>query len=214
MINTKDQEELLKLISRYLKRDIECYAIGGTAMMFYGYKNTTKDIDLVFKTREGQEAFIEAITKLGYKRMSVKDMYPEKRTSLGYKPLMFTRGDERFDLFLNNVFGFQVTEEMTRDFFARHDFITTRELIVKVLAKEYIILLKSATGRDKDFEDIQTIVEKDKEINWELIIDTAIKQKGKNPWILVDLEETLQKLKEITFMPSKLFEKIYKAQKG
>ena len=42
MISTKDQEELFELISKYMDEDIECYALGGTAMMFYGYKNTSR----------------------------------------------------------------------------------------------------------------------------------------------------------------------------
>ena len=56
MINTQDQEELFRLIAEYLEKDISCTAIGGTAMMFSGYKNTTKDIDIIF--RIGFNAFI------------------------------------------------------------------------------------------------------------------------------------------------------------
>lgn len=212
MINTKDQEDLFKLISRYLNRDVECYAIGGTAMMFFGYKNATKDIDLVFKTKEELKDFINAISKLGYKQVSIKELYPKKRTSLKNKPLMFTRGDERFDLFQDNVFGFKITEGIRDNFFSRQDFITKRELIVKVLSKEIIILLKTVTSREQDFEDIKTIIEQDKDINWDYIINNAIAQKKKNPWILIDLEEIMQGLKEITFIPSKYFEKIYKAK--
>ncbi len=52
MINTEDQEALFTLISTYLKKNVTCYAIGGTAMMFYGYKTTTKDIDLVFHNNQ------------------------------------------------------------------------------------------------------------------------------------------------------------------
>ena len=44
MINTQDQDQLFKLISNYLDKDITCYALGGTAMMYYGFKNITKDI--------------------------------------------------------------------------------------------------------------------------------------------------------------------------
>ena len=53
MINTKDQEHLFKLIADYLDKDITCIAIGGTAMMFAGYKTATKDIDLVFASEQG-----------------------------------------------------------------------------------------------------------------------------------------------------------------
>ncbi len=52
MINTKDQEELFKLVAEYLDKNINCVAIGGTAMMFSQYKSTTKNIDLVFENEE------------------------------------------------------------------------------------------------------------------------------------------------------------------
>lgn len=213
MINTKDQEELFELISRYIEEDIECYALGGTAMMFYGYKNTTKDIDLVFQTTKEIKAFIKAIKTLGYKEISIKGIYPEKRLKLESKPVMFTRGDERFDLFLNKIFGFRINNNIKERFYSRQDFIGKKELIIKTLSKEDIILLKAITGREKDFEDIQTIIEQDKEINWDLIIDEAITQRKQKEWILIDLEETMKQLKEITFLPSKLFSKIYQAEK-
>ena len=48
MIAYEDQMDLFRLVSRNIKRDLECYAFGGTAMMFYGYNDETKDIDLLF----------------------------------------------------------------------------------------------------------------------------------------------------------------------
>jgi len=52
MINTKDQEDLFRLITDYLQKDITCMAIGGTAMMFSGYKAATKDIDLALREKK------------------------------------------------------------------------------------------------------------------------------------------------------------------
>ncbi len=212
MITVQDQEELFELISNYLEEDVECFALGGTAMMFYGYKITTKDIDLVFLTEKERIIFINAIEQLGYKQISAKGIYSEKTLLNQQRPLMFSRGDERFDLFLKNIFGFQIDENIIFDFFARHDFITKKELIVKVLNKEYIVLLKSVTNREKDFEDIQTIVKKDKHLDWDKIIDEAIRQKENNQWILLDLEEKMNELKKSIFLPSKLFKKLYEEQ--
>src|SRR3989338_9484049 len=104
MIETKDQEELFKLIANYLKRDIVCIAIGGTAMMFAGYKTATKDIDLVFKSEQDRQVFVKAIELLGYKERSLARIYDEKRRQHFHKPKIYTRGDERFDLFVKNVF--------------------------------------------------------------------------------------------------------------
>ena len=212
MINNKDQEQLFELISNYLTRDIECFAIGGTAMMFYGYKNLTKDIDLVFKDKKDRDSFIGAIKELGYKEKSIKGIYPQEKENLVGKPLMFTRGDERFDLFLKNVFGFELGDDILKDIKQKHEFLGKKELILNILPEEYIVLLKAITNREKDFDDIVKIIEKNKDIDWKIIIDIAINQKNNKPWILIDLEETMQKLKELIFLPSKYFDMVYKAQ--
>ena len=207
MINTKDQEELFKLIAEYLEKDVTCVAIGGTAMMFSGYKTATKDIDLVFKDIHDRKIFIKAIEQLGYKERSVVGIYDKKRKGM---PLMYSRGDERFDLFVKDVFGFIVDFDIIE---ARSDFLGQKELIIIILQADMLILLKAITRREKDHEDIETIVKVEKTVDWENIIERAVSQKKKNPWILLDLEETMQKLKKITFIPEKYFKRIYKEQK-
>lgn len=211
MINTKDQEELFKLIAEYLRQNITCIAIGGTAMMFSQYKTTTKDIDLIFRNEKERNIFIEAIKQLGYKEQAIGKIYDEKRKQHKGKPLMYTRGDERFDLFVKNIFGYQV-EFNQEQIIERRDYIAKKELTIFVLSKEELILLKAITGREKDYEDIETILEIEKTIDWKTIIKKAISQKEKNSWILIDLEETLQKLKKKHFIKQEIFEEIYKAQ--
>ena len=211
MISTKDQEALFELISNYLTRDITCIAIGGTAMMFSKYKNSTKGIDLVFKSSEDRDCFINAIESLGYKKMSILGVYDKKRTSEKNVPLMFTRGDERFDLFVRDVFGYKL--DFSQDvIMQRNDFIGKFDLIVHILQPVDLILLKSITGRQRDFEDIQTMLEFEKDVDFKDIVSKAIIQKENNPWILIDLEETLQKLKKSFFIKQEVFDMIYKAQ--
>ena len=211
MINTQDQEELLRLIADYLQEDLTCMAIGGTAMMFLGYKNTTKDIDLVFKTEAERRAFVHAIEQLGYKEKSLVALYDEKKRKMAGRPKIYSRGEERFDLFARSVFGYDLDFDMTK-IVQRLDFLGKHELIVYVVPKEELLLLKAITHREKDDEDIATIVKIEKTMNWDSIIDKAIAQRWKNPWILIDLEEAMQKLKKLTFIPSMHFDKIYKAQ--
>lgn len=211
MINMEDQEQLFKLISNYLEKNVSCIAIGGTAMMFLGYKNATKDIDLVFKTNKDRDIFIKAIEKLGYKESSLIGIYDKKRQQNKNKPKIYSRGEERFDLFVKNVFGFKI--ELNNNFMQRNDFIEKKELNLYVISEEYLILLKSLTNREKDFEDIQGIIKEKKDINWDFIIDEAIKQKNNNSWILIDLEETMQKLSKIIFIKKKYFKRIYEAEK-
>jgi len=211
MINTQDQQELLELIAQYLKEDIHCIAIGGTAMMFLGYKNATKDIDLVFQNNKDRKIFIDAIKDLGYSQKSLEFIYDKKRAQDKNKPVVYSRGDERFDLFVGSVFGSKV-DFSSKDVTQRHDFIAKKELIVYTLSKEDIILLKSVTNREKDLEDIEAIIKIEKSINWDYIIDKAILQRKNNSWILIDLEEKMQKLKKITFIKKQYFDKIYKEE--
>jgi len=210
MINTKDQEELLRLIADYIDSDVTCAAIGGTAMMFLGYKSTTKDIDLVFGTDGDRNVFIKAIEKLGYSKKSLKFIYNEHQIKDKNKPLLYSRGEERFDLFVKGVFGFEI--DLSK-IVQRHDFIGKKEITLLVLTKELLILLKSVTNREKDYEDIETIVKIEQNIDWNLIIGLAIQQRKNNSWILIDLEEKMKKLKTVTFIKQECFDKIYNAQR-
>lgn len=210
MINTEDQEQLFKLIADYLKKDVVCVAIGGTAMMFMGYKSATKDIDLVFDTAIERDVFIAAIEELGYKEKALADVYDGKRKKHTGKPRMYARGDEQFDLFVKDVFGYAIST--TDEFTERRDYLGKNEFTIHLLTKEDLIVLKAITRREKDHEDIETIIRIEKDIDWDLVIEKAIAQAKNNAWLLIDLEKTLQELKNITFIPSKHFKTIYEAQ--
>lgn len=210
MINTEDQEQLFKLIADYLPEDLVCVAIGGTAMMFMQYKNTTKDIDLIFDSEKERKTFITAIEKLGYKEKALGSTYDDKRKKHAGKPRMFTRGEERFDLFVKNVFDYAINTKET--FTERRDYLGKKEFTIHLPTKEDLIVLKAITGRAKDNEDIETIIKIEKNIDWNRVINKAIAQAKHNEWLLIDLEKTLQELKKITFIPKKHFESIYEAQ--
>jgi len=210
MINTADQEQLFKLIADYLPKDLVCVAIGGTAMMFLGYKNATRDIDLVFDSEGERNTFIAAIGELGYKEKALADVYDERRKKHAGKPRMFTRGEERFDLFVKDVFGYEISTK--QEFTERRDYLGKNEFTIHLLTKEDLIVLKAVTRREKDQEDIETIIKIEKSIDWGLLLDKAIAQAKRNEWMLIDLEATLQELKRITFIPGKHFKRLYEAQ--
>ena len=52
MITIDRQQQLLLTIAKKLPTKITVYAIGGTAMMFHGFKDATIDIDLVFESKK------------------------------------------------------------------------------------------------------------------------------------------------------------------
>jgi hypothetical protein len=82
MITIDQQQKLLLNISKRLAKKITIYAIGGTAMMFLGFKDSTLDIDLVFESKEDREVFKKAIISLNYTDMNPIKVYGLKKTLL------------------------------------------------------------------------------------------------------------------------------------
>ncbi|HIH10531.1 MAG TPA: hypothetical protein HA254_07755 [Candidatus Diapherotrites archaeon] len=212
MINYDDQMDLFGLISKNIARDMECWAFGGTAMMFYGYKDETKDIDLLFDEVDHRAEFIKAIEKLGFIEGGLRDIYVPEKLRDKHKPLIYFRYDIRFDLFVKKVFKTLISPKMKEDVFAVHDFKGKHNLRVKVLRKEHIALLKAVTERQNDFDDIRTIVEKEKRFDWQYVIDEVIWQhKHGDNWMLFDVEEMMKELKKYVFIEQKYVKRLYEA---
>lgn len=169
MITIDEQQKLLLNISRRLSKKITVYAIGGTAMMFLGLKDTTLDIDLVFKNEKDKDIFKQAINSLGYSKIDTIKVYGIKRNP----PEMLSLGDERFDLFVVNVINFIFSENMQKRAEQIHQF--GDNLILKIADPHDIILMKCATDRLKDRDDTRKIIDS-KKIDWRIIIEEAKNQ--------------------------------------
>jgi len=214
MITHNDQMSLFKLISNRIKKDIEVYAFGGNAMMFYGYKDETKDIDLFFEDNALRSEFIEAIKDIGFEESSPKTIYIPEKLRDKHRPLMFKRGDVRFDLFVKKIFQTVLSPQMKDDFYAMHEFKDKNDLKIKVLRKEHIVLLKAVTERQTDFDDIRNIVSKEKNFDWQYLIDETIWQhRHGDSWAVLDIEKIIQELKKYIFIEEKYLGQLYKAQK-
>lgn len=214
MITYEDQMSLFKIISEKIKKDIECYAFGGTAMMFYGYKDETKDVDVIFENEEERNEFIDAIEDIGYRQWAPFNIYVPEKLKNKYKPLVFKLGDGRFDLFIKKIFRTVISPRMKDDVFAIHDFKNKHNLKVKVFRKEHIVLLKAVTERDRDFEDILTIIRKEKNFDWQYFIDEVLWQtEHGDSWVLFDAEKMLRELKKYVFVEEKYLKQLYQVQK-
>src|SRR3989338_11174701 len=169
MITIDQQQKLLLNVARRLTKKITVYAIGGTAMMFLGFKEATLDIDLVFENEKDRAIFKEAVKSLGYLEMNPIKVYGGKRNT----PEMFKLNDERFDLFVVEVVDFIFSEEMRQRAEQTHQF--GENLILKIANPHDLILMKCATDRVKDKDDARRIINSTT-INWEIIIAEAKKQ--------------------------------------
>ena len=145
------------------------YAVGGTAMTFLGLKDATLDIDIVFETERDRGKFEDAIMSLGYQISDTAIVYGARENH----PRMFTLGDNRFDLFVDQVVSFIFSEKMRTRAVNTHQYADN--LILKIADPHDIILMKCATDRLKDKDDVRKIIES-REINWDIIIDEAKNQ--------------------------------------
>jgi mannose-6-phosphate isomerase class I len=170
MISIEQQQKLLLNVSNRLKKKINVYVIGGTAMMFLGFKDATLDIDIVFKNEVDREIFKEAIKSLGYLEMNNVIVYGAKKN----QPQMFTLADERFDLFVYNVIDFVFSENMENRAEQIHQY--GENLILKIADPHDIILMKCATDRLKDKDDARKIIDSTK-IDWQILINEAKNQR-------------------------------------
>ncbi|HIG96170.1 TPA: hypothetical protein HA249_04785 [Candidatus Woesearchaeota archaeon] len=212
MITLPDQEQLFKIISRNLSSDVTTYAFGGTAMMFYGYKGETKDIDLFFEDESQRKPLIQAIESMGYAEFSPLRIYIPEKLRDPHRPKMFKRDDERFDLFVKKIFKTVMSQRMKDDVYAVHEFKENKRLTVKVLRTEIIVMLKAVTERDKDFEDILTIIKKDKNFNWDYFLDEVVWQsQNGDSWVALDTEKMMKELQEYVFIPEKHFKRVHGA---
>ena len=169
MITIDEQQKLFLNIARILNKKVTAYAVGGTAMMFLGIKDSTLDIDLVFENEKDKDTFKEAIKSLGYREIDTIKVYGARRNH----PEMLKLNDERFDLFVVTVIDFVFSENMQRRAESIHQF--GENLILKIADPHDIILMKCATDRLKDKDDARKIIDLGK-IKWELLVEEAKKQ--------------------------------------
>lgn len=211
MISKEDQEKLFTLIGNELERDVTCYAFGGNAMMYYGYKDETKDVDILFETEEERQGFLRVLKKFGYSDASAFRIYIPEKLREKDKPLIVKHDSGgRFDLFAKRIFQTLLSPRMKEDVFAVHQFRGKWALTVHVFRKEIIVLLKSVTSRDRDFDDIVTIVKQEKAFDWQYLLDEVRWQyQHGDGWVLLDVEKMMKELQEYVFIPEKYMEQLY-----
>lgn len=205
MIDIQQQEEMLIAIGKILSKRLQVYAIGGTAMMLRGIKNSTLDIDFVFDKKSDREEFMNVLKKLGAKESDVTLVYGLKSNT----PLMLELSDCRFDMFLNKVINSTFSDAMKERANQTHEF---GNLIIKVADPNDILIMKSVTSRAKDLEDIIAVVNKSK-IDWEIIVEEARTQvKLGNDAAIMNLGEKLEKLanQKVITAPKTIVDKIWK----
>lgn len=178
-------EETLRRIGVKVTKEVDAYLIGGGAMIFYGRKTATKDIDIVFSSHEDLLSFLEAASNTGFK--SVSDPGEEYRNIGAWVILEDTTG-MRLDLFHNVVCN---ALELTASIVARAiHFREFNSLKIHLMSPEDIVLFKGITERESDLEDIRILAETG--IEWSIVEEECLNQADSGRWanlLLYKLDE-------------------------
>lgn len=184
------KNELIQ-IDKLLKKKITVYLIGGSAMSFYGIKDSTKDIDALFENQYDCAEFFNAITKLGYE--TSEQYFPPV---IQMEATFFVYKDDEIwiDLFVKNVMNkFELTNSI-KNRSVKTD-LPTKKLNVNCLDKNDIFLFKSITPRERDEDDLIILLSKS-EIDFNIIHEEINKQTDKHRELKSDFNNKMKKLED------------------
>jgi hypothetical protein len=179
-------EDTLEKISRNISEKIKIYLIGGGAMIFYGRKVATKDIDIVFTNAEDLSLFSKSAIKAGFKPISEPG---KEYNNIGAWMILENTVGIRLDLFNRKVCSaLEITGSIRERAIPFEDY---GNLKVYLMAPEDIVMFKGITERESDLEDIRILAESG--INWNTVEEECLSQKDSEKWAIL----LLDKIKEL-----------------
>lgn len=208
-------EMVLTHVGKRLKHEVEGLLIGGNAMIFYGLKESTKDLDLVFFQRKDIAGIVQIILSHPlYRKAKISREIPYKiKLELLKKgrPTIIGNSDlPRFDIFYKHVFSVDV-KKMFEDAkrIIRFDLLKLRLVDI-----ENFIFLKAVSARPIDIEDIIAMI-KNLEIDWKKLVQFIkeyYKQDHKPVWFALGSFYDINKKEKI--IPDDVIKEIAKLFKG
>jgi len=159
--------------------------IGGLALQFWGEQRLTKDVDLALLTGFGsEEIFINLLLENFAARLENAKNFALKNRVV----LLKTSGGIGIDISLG---AFPFEEEMINN--AEYQKYLP-DICLKICAAEDLIVLKAFADRDKDWNDIKTVIIKQKNLNWNYITTqlSPLVELKYAPEILLKLEKLRQ----------------------
>ncbi|MEW5997084.1 MAG: hypothetical protein AB1657_05865 [Candidatus Micrarchaeota archaeon] len=157
-------EEFGKIGAR-IRKPVSIYLIGGCAMSFRGLKETTRDVDIVFKDKSDCKIFCEALFGAQYyEPITIKTEHEHLHAIKMYE----NKDGFHLDLFIKQVIRkLMLSESMV----ARAKFYKKYGgLSVYLLSKEDIFLFKglASEGRERDLPDMQVLYPN---LDWKMILE-------------------------------------------
>ncbi|MEN3045250.1 MAG: nucleotidyltransferase [Candidatus Hydrothermales bacterium] len=156
-------KELIKNISKELnKKNINYMIIGGQALLIYGEPRLTKDIDITLGIGvERYEEIKEISDNLGLK------IIPKNYIDFLKKTMVLPVLDEKTGIRIDFIFSFS---EYEKEALKRVNKIKIDEVQIFYASIEDLIIHKIVSGRERDLEDVKSILLKNKEVDEKYIL--------------------------------------------
>lgn len=209
----KQIQKFFEETNQQLTSNINIYIIGGIVLLYQGLKPATKDINVILPNKESYNAFLKALTSLGFKRKEPTEIYKKMEINA-----ILEKEDFRLDLFIQKVCKkILLTNEMKN---RATNILKIKHLNIFLCSNEDIFIFKSMTERKGDSEDCIALAKRG--INWDTIlkeVQSQIKHSGEDVWItwigerldiLEDEGLNIPIMKEINELRDNYFEQIEK----
>jgi len=156
-------KELIKNLARALKKNrIKYMIIGGQAVLIYGEPRMTKDIDITIGLDiNGLEKLKKIIKELNLK------IIPKNYKKFLEETMVLPTIDEKTKIRIDFIFSFSNYE---KEALKRVKKIKVDEVKVNYASIEDLIIHKIIAGRERDLEDVKSILLKNKKINENYIL--------------------------------------------
>lgn len=156
-------KELIKNLARALKKNrIKYMIIGGQAVLIYGEPRMTKDIDITIGLDiSGLEKLKKIIKELNLK------IIPKNYKKFLEETMVLPTIDEKTKIRIDFIFSFSNYE---KEALKRVKKIKVDEVKVNYASIEDLIIHKIIAGRERDLEDVKSILLKNKKINENYIL--------------------------------------------
>ncbi|MDI6916378.1 MAG: hypothetical protein QMC80_01115 [Thermoplasmatales archaeon] len=169
------KEEIIKRlrgIGKKLPEPVKVYMIGGGAMGLKGRKDVTKDVDIILTNQGAVNVFVKTLKAMGYYEPSSLTKEYDK---LWVEAILRDKEYFQFDIFLKRVCNALELSDAMMD--RAEKYSRFGKLQLYLLTVEDVFLFKSVTERDKDMEDMLTLLRKG--INENIVVEECRNQRIK-----------------------------------
>ncbi len=154
----------LDKISSNLTNPVTIFIIGGLALIEFGLKEATKDIDVVVQSKSELDILKKSLESLGYHSPNKMEITrPYKKMDIS--EILENDARFRWDIFYGKICGALIfTPEMIS---RAKPFYKKNLLSVLLASKEDIFLFKGITEREADLDDMRLLAES--KVDWKIV---------------------------------------------